>query len=97
MSATIQDWTIRAAVAIARTPPDQYRTERIAATIATFAEPMVKLLRESIKPHHHCDDSWYCCPRCQHSDHGKSYIGPSDLCDCGADEWNKKVEAVLHG
>jgi hypothetical protein len=42
---------------------------RIATIIATFAEPLVALLRDARREHYHCDDSWYCCGKCTHSDH----------------------------
>jgi len=50
------------------------------------------LLAGSKRGHHQCDDSYYSCP--------KSPDGPWDAdydtdCDCGADEWNTQVEALL--
>jgi len=64
-------------------------------------EQLTELLRESKRGHHHCDDSWYCCPKCDSPDHpgGPPSLGAErtgkDECDCGADEWNAKVDAAL--
>ena len=71
---------------------------------------VLALLAESKRAHAHCDDCWYCCRACRHSDHalyeaedlGEGFdtlsIGesykPGD-CTCGADEWNAKVDAML--
>jgi len=92
--------------------------DRIAAIIATFAEPLVALLREARREHYHCNDSWYCCGKCTHSDHvlcdgdeedhehnAACYLGShkgeaartSGICNCGADAWNARVDAVLGG
>lgn len=60
--------------------------------------PLVTLLRESKRLHTHCDDSWYCCGKCTHPDHGEldGHRGrEADVCDCGADAWNTKVDAAL--
>ena len=47
--------------------PDVASKNRIAAIIATFAEPLVALLREARRGHHHEeDDAWYCCGACTH-------------------------------
>ena len=59
------------------------------------------LLRESKRQHYHCDDSWYCCPRCDCPDHpsGPPSLGAErtgkDECDCGATKWSAKVDAAL--
>lgn len=67
------------------------------------------LLRESERQHVHCDDSWYCCRSCEHEDHGaggcggyyKNKVRPGKLlesaCDCGAAQWNARVQAALGG
>lgn len=62
------------------------------------------------RPHDHCDDSWYCCPACDSSDHdtnapehrGGSYRSrprddtPVDVtCHCGADAVNARIDAAL--
>ena len=69
--ASIHDWASKAAQKIVDDLPprrgEQPRVERIAAIIATFAEPLLKLLAESRRAHHHEeDDSWYCCGACAH-------------------------------
>ena len=61
------------------------------------------LLAESIREHYHCDDSWYCCGKCDAADHGGGLPHTHDgeaarvegVCNCGADAWNAKVEAAL--
>jgi hypothetical protein len=112
--ASINDWAAKAAQYIAseydldRGRHAAARVERLAAIIATFAQPLMDTLRASRRGHFHCDDSWYCCPQCNCSDHGLAEgetIGanhsrnavPSDVCTCGADEWNKRVDAALDG
>lgn len=121
--ASINDWAAKAAHRIVlELPPhrgEQPREERIAAIIATFAEPLMQLARDSRREHYHCDDSWFCCGKCTHPDHGlcnqtkeedhehdaSCYVGShvgynartSGVCNCGADEWNARVDAVLEG
>lgn len=107
--ASVNDWAAKAADRIdneirmpslgssAKRRPSK---ERIAAIIATFAEPLVALLRESRREHHHCDDSWYCCPMCESEDHGRLGEGPGHhdrKCTCGAAAWNARVDAALAG
>lgn len=64
---------------------------------------VLALLAESRRPHYHCDDSWYCCGKCTHEDHGPFHSGEgppdrsAERCNCGADAWNAKVDAVLTG
>lgn len=113
---SINDWASRAAERVR----DEYRSaaewgstpsqERVAAIIATFAEPLLKLLSEARRVHHHeKDDSWYCCGACTHPcendeedhEHDDSCCVESTMdrvqgkCDCGADAWNKKIEEAL--
>lgn len=53
---------------------------------------LIALARESIRQHYVCDeDGWYSCPasgRCLNDRAGTR-------CNCGAEEWNAKVAAVL--
>lgn len=65
---------------------------------------LVSLLRESKRKHYHCDDSWFCCGKCDSPDHpGGLYSheggsGPDrtrGVCNCGADTWNARVAAAL--
>lgn len=51
------------------------------------------LLRESKREHLHCDDSYYCCNKCDSPDHYEP--SPHEPCTCGADEWNKRVDEAL--
>lgn len=60
----------------------------------TAWKALVLLARDSRRQHYHCDDSYYCCPRCTSDDHG--YPSSDKPCDCGADEWNSRVDAVLN-
>jgi hypothetical protein len=67
---SINDWAAKAARRINRGGfghDEEAREERIAAIIATFAEPLVALLRESYRGHYHCEnDNWHCCGKCVH-------------------------------
>lgn len=75
--------------------------ERIAAIIATFAEPLITLLNESRRAHRH--DGLYgktCCPRCTcHSedDEESEANDPTHGCNCEAGAWNEKIDSVLAG
>ena len=107
---SINDWASKAAYRIRcelckERLPSQ---ERIAAIIATFAEPLVKLLAESRRAHRHTADGdvrdGHCCPQCccqSWPDDPEGDFEPTpnsdEPCDCGADEWNARVDAVLNG
>lgn len=108
---SIHDWAAVAAQKIrgefrgCKEGPSQ---ERIAAIIDYFSQPWTKLLREAKRGHYHCDDSWYCCGKCTHPDHSDesedylpSHAGEasrkSGVCNCGAEEWNAKIDAALAG
>jgi hypothetical protein len=96
------DWAAKAAYEIAITireasfscEPEKEEVKKSATIIATFAEPLVALVRESKRRHYHCDDSFYCCPLCDESDHAGA---KGTDCTCGADDWNARVNAVLEG
>ena len=69
-----------------------------------YTEQQRAFLLESKREHLHCDDSWYCCGACRHSDHGLvdgESIGEGwhrdggGKCTCGASEWNSRVDAEL--
>lgn len=89
--ASINDWAAKAAARIA----DEYgirkshsltreaQESHIAAIIATFAEPLVKLLKDRGTKAHDVI--------CAH------YYDDFEDCTCGATEWNKKVEEALDG
>jgi len=72
---SVNDWAAKAAEHIADEFLPQYQRsgksktleahkERIAAIIATFAEPLMQVLRDSRREHYHCEDVYYCCPLC---------------------------------
>lgn len=90
--------------------PDRYKAQRIAAIIATYAKPLMLLLQQTQKQHRHEEDSRRCCPRCtckswesvaQEHDDGNLDAEPTpnseNPCTCGADEWNKRVDAAIEG
>ena len=109
--ASINDWAAKAAERIQEECDGNFgctvSVERIAAIIATFAEPLIALLQESRREHYHFGGDipgTDCCPRCT------CQCWPADPepdfepepnsklpCDCGADAWNARVEAVLGG
>lgn len=104
---SINDWARKAADYIEseycskpRHPPT---VDRVAAIIATFAEPLMKALRDSKQEHYHCDDSFYCCPQCDCISRGctpdlEPTPNNSDKpCTCGADAENARIDAVLAG
>ena len=112
--ASINDWAAKAAQRIVdehdplRRGLDPPGPERIAAIIATFAEPLMKLLRESKREHDHFPDGdirdGTCCPRCccaSWPNDPEADFEPEpnsdDPCSCGADAWNAKVDAALAG
>src|SRR5678815_491150 len=63
--------------------------------LAASVEPLVTALQESRREHYHCDDSVYCCPQCRNPDHPGNDLAQRDDCNCGATEWNEKVDQVL--
>lgn len=77
--------------------------ERIAAIIATFAEPLVALLREARREHFHSErDTLDCCPQCRRDLGLPGYKctggWPKDgSCTCGASKWNARIDAALAG
>lgn len=62
--------------------------EKVATIIATFAEPLVKLLWESRQEHD--DDD---CPMA----HPDYVYNSGEPCTCGADAWNARVDDALDG
>lgn len=115
---SIWDWAAQAAKRIveelrpARTRQAQEASEaRVAAIIATFAQPLLELVQASRRGHYHCDDSWYCCGKCtcsctdSHEHDSDCYPASHDgeaarttgVCNCGADAWNARVDAALAG
>lgn len=113
---SINDWAAKAARRVLGEFADRRKptAERLAAVLVVHLEPLVRLLEESRRAHLHCDDdSWYCCGKCAHPDHGCSYEEDDEhgedcwptshrgrtagVCDCGAEAWNARVDAVLAG
>lgn len=116
---SINDWAAKAADRIVDEVSEnvQWRNrrlvspskDRIAAIIATLAEPLMRLLRDSYRMHRHDPsyNQYVCCPRCACN----SWVGSEQVmtdddeyppnidepCDCGADEWNERVRKVLNG
>jgi len=82
----VHDWASKAAEHI--NPKDS--VARIAAVITLFAEPLITLLRQA-KREHNFDARWDAksCPKALDDD--------ATTCDCGADEFNAKIDAVLAG
>jgi len=111
--ASIKDWAAKAASRIAEEWPNNRRLDRpseahIAAIIETFAKPLLDLVRESKREHHHSPDGdirdGTCCPQCcceLWPDDPEGDFEPSPNsdkpCDCGADAWNARVDAALNG
>jgi hypothetical protein len=99
---SINDWAAKAAERIDDEYPHARRkqrpsTERIAAIIATFAEPLMAMLREAKREHSRgylSEESDH--PPCKksHEDYAEKFDGP---CTCGADAWNAKIDTVLAG
>lgn len=76
------------------------------ARVASYIESLESTLRRSKREHGHCDDSWYCCGKCQHPDHmlhEGEYLDSHDgeaarvsgVCNCGTDIYNKTIDNLL--
>jgi hypothetical protein len=98
---SINDWAAKAAQRIAdESHPSivgSMSLERIAAIIATFAEPLVALLRESRREHRrHCDKEASSPCDCG-SGHCpiNAVAREAAKCTCGADAWNARVDKAL--
>jgi hypothetical protein len=50
-------------------------------------------LLKSKRDHYYCEDSWYSCPLSEDGCADEQY--PNDECNCGADKYNKSVDALL--
>ena len=60
--------------------------------LADRIEELERALRKSLRQHYYCEDSWYSCP--MHPDgSANGYLG--NECNCGADDWNAYVNALL--
>lgn len=100
--ASVNDWAAKAAKRIVNeyginkthSLTREYHEDRIAAIIATFAEPLMKAVRDSKWQHskgYNEESADY--PPCK-----KSYEdGEDEICSCGADEHNARIDKVLAG
>jgi hypothetical protein len=86
----IEDWATKAARRI-KDEPRGASEDRIAAIIATFAEPLMKLLHESRREHILCEDGV-----CYKATVPEDEMEEAE-CTCGADAWNAKVDKALDG
>ena len=98
---SIHDWAAKAAHRIV-TCERRSSVDRVAAVIAHFAEPLTTIVRDAQRHHDHCDDYWYCCGACDHPDHDGEPPAmrkgqTADICDCGAQAWNDRIEEALSG
>jgi hypothetical protein len=93
----IWDWAAKAGVYL-HAEGVRLSSHRIAAVVSHFAEPLVKLLRESHREHHHHGrEPLLCCPRCTCKSPDGDEPNSDEPCTCGADEWNVRLRAVLEG
>jgi len=76
-------------------PPSPTGLE-VAVYLADDVDAEVQRLREllvaSKRSHYVCEDCWYSCPK---SGECCNEFRKQDECDCGADEWNAKVDTAL--
>lgn len=82
--ASVNDWAAKAAKYLHEDLTDRHNPptiERVAAIIATFAEPLMTLLREARREH-----TRDCATERREWE-----------CTCGADAWNARVDAALVG
>lgn len=53
---------------------------------------IIKEITELKRSHYYCEDSWYSCPKaedgCANEDEGPD-------CNCGAEEYNAKIDAIV--
>ena len=107
--ASVNDWAAKAARRIlddlpplrprgsTTTKSERYPTEeRIAAIIATFAEPLTQLLQKAKREHRVEEDPMDDCPM-RMTEELNERLHRKHECDCGADAWNKKIDDVLNG
>ena len=97
-----KDW-IREAATYIHACGSELTTEHIISIISTHAEPLVALLREAKREHLHDEggDNFRCCSMCSCNDvklNSRLRLEPNTdprTCDCGADEWNARIDEVL--
>lgn len=99
---SVQDWAARAASRIDDEYPMKasgYRARpseaRIAAIIATFAAPILKLLNETRRSHSNGWNEEVCdskpCPKSKEDE----YLTGDEKCTCSADAWNARIDEAL--
>ena len=88
----LADWAARAG-AYLHAEGVRLSSHRIAAVVAHFAEPLVKLLKEARREHHKS----YLAEENDHDPCPKSYEDSSldAKCTCSADAWNARIDEVL--
>lgn len=64
----------------------------IAAEVDARIAELEKALREAKRSHYACEDPWYQCP--MHPEGCANEFEPK-ACNCGTDEFNAKIDAVL--
>lgn len=57
----------------------------------TDEQLVTELLEKFTKQHYYCEDSWYSCPK--HPEGTSREFSDPAACDCGADEYNKELQA----
>lgn len=62
------------------------------ARLIAAAPDLLTALRESKRAHHYCEDCWYSCPK---AEDGCCNRAEGTDCNCGADAWNAKVDALI--
>lgn len=70
---------------------DDLRTEATEGQ-SRLTEVLERLAKLAKRSHYICEDSWYSCPK---ADDGTCNDEKGDECDCGADDHNAEVDALL--
>jgi len=60
-----------------------------ASALSAGLERLSKLAKRG---HYYCEDAWYSCPK---AEDGCANEGAGDECNCGADEHNAEVDALM--
>lgn len=64
----------------------------LATRIADERQSIAELACLARKQHYYCEDSWYSCPK---ATDGCANDSAGDECNCGADEHNANVDALM--
>ena len=54
---------------------------------------IITFLEDSRQPHYYCEDGWYNCPKNPEGSWNDAW--KNGKCNCGADEYNKKLDELL--